>query len=673
MTVPWWGKDVAPERARRAADAASGVLAPLTEADPSALARELHRRRPGFTPTWTSQRSDDPGNALIAVYAEQHALVASAVGELPIKARIEHLRAAGVMRRAPRPLATTLQFEVTASATRGVLIGEGFEVLGRDDGGALVPFETTRPLFAVPATIAVLGRRSAGRVTGLTIPLAGSGSKLHPFGFLPSPGIALYIGLEAEVPPSPQLAIGFTLAGSGDAPPPASAGGLFTSAGSEPPRLSWELFDGKAFGPAEVIRDETRSFNQSGVVELRVPSTIRHGAPPGTPSDQQLYWLRCQLLEGEWHEPPALTAIGLNVVPARSGRTIRDEVVETPITADRAARRVLQLASPPVLEGTLDVRIDEGGAQPQVWRPVDDLSALGTDARAFLLDAASGTLTFSDEASDQGRSLPDGFRHVRATYRTANEASFVAQGAISTLVGSAPFLASVTNLEPATGGAATETLDAALRRGPREIRARGRAVTTADYEELARVAPGADVQRAYAVGGHHPRFAGRPLPGVVGVFVVGAARADGSPPQPTEATLRAVSDHLSAFAARGAEVVAVAPVFCPVRIEATLEISARHDATAVTHRVARALDRWLDPVVGGARGEGWSFGGAIEHAALVRFVLRELQGVVLSIPTLRVVLGAVRFAHCEDVPIPAHALLWPAPHELIPLAQRRTP
>jgi hypothetical protein len=209
-------------------------------------------------------------------------------------------------------------------------------------------------------------------------------------------------------------------------------------------------------------------------------------------------------------------------------------------------------------------------------------------------------------------------------------------------------------------------------RGPREIRARFRAVALADYEVLARGAPGADIRRAHAVGGLHPRFPGARIPGVVGVFVVGAAREDGTPPVPTEATLQAVAKHLSAWAPRGAEVVAVAPTFHSVRVEASFQLVADPtlDATETLHAAARKLDDWFDPVAGGAGGEGWPFGGTIYYDALIRFLLRELAGKVVAIPSLLLVVDGVRSRHCADVAIPEHGLLWPTAHQLLPLARR---
>ena len=670
MSGPWWGKDVSPDAAAAVADAAAGTgggLAPLTETDPAEIASELDARRLGFTPTWTNRRPDDPGVALQAVYAELHATVAGAIDQLPKKARVEHLVAAGVVQAPPRPLAAMLVFEVSDAAPQGVLVGHGFEVFGRDADGKSVTFETDRDLFAIPGKLAALGTRNRGSVSTLTIPTDESPGTVYPFGLTPKTGVQLYLAIDAPVAPVPQIAIGVTLAPIAGLPAPMSAGGLMPPPGHEPPRLQWEVFDRGKFTVAELIRDETRSFTQSGVIELEAPAGWRPGTPRGADAKTPMYWIRAQLLDGEWPTPPAFSALALNVVPASSGRTIRDEAVETPLTVDPSARRTLTLAQAPVLEGSLVVQIDEGGAELVTWTAVADLSQAGFDERKFRFDAVTGTLTFGDGIN--GRMLPEGFRNVHATYRVAESATTVAAKQISTLIGSAPFLTSVSNPLPAGGGAPPETLDAALVRGPRDIRARGRAVATADFEVLAGRAPGADIRRAKAFGGFHPRFPGLPIPGVVGVFVVGAARDDGQPPIPTELTLGAVSEFLSSWAARGAEVVAAAPVFHSVRVEATFELDPRVDVTTTIHAVSGLLDRWFDPVVGGAGGEGWPFGGAIIYDELIRFLLGNARGVI-AVPRLLLVVGGVRSAHCADVAIPPHDLLWPAQHELIPLPRR---
>ncbi|HMG53862.1 MAG TPA: hypothetical protein VK601_10275 [Kofleriaceae bacterium] len=86
--------------------------------------------------------------------------------------------------------------------------------------------------------------------------------------------------------------------------------------------------------------------------------------------------------------------------------------------------------------------------------------------------------------------------------------------------------------------------------------------------------------------------------------------------------------------------------------------------------MSRFLDRWFDPAIGSASGEGWPFGGTIVYSALIRALLRTMGGAVTAVPRLVLVVDGVRSQHCADVAIPAHDLLWPAPHELTALPRR---
>src|SRR3954469_21909834 len=131
-------------------------------------------------------------------------------------------------------------------------------------------------------------------------------------------------------------------------------------------------------------------------------------------------------------------------------------------------------------------------------------------------------------------------------------------GAITTALTSIQYLGKVSNPLPTEGGGPGESTAQVVKRGPHEIRTRGRAGTVADYTLLALRAKGALVARAFAVSGLHPQYPGRAIPGVVGVFVVPPDRGQGKP-TPDPEMLRPVANHLAQHAApAGVEVVAAA-------------------------------------------------------------------------------------------------------------------
>jgi predicted phage baseplate assembly protein len=209
-------------------------------------------------------------------------------------------------------------------------------------------------------------------------------------------------------------------------------------------------------------------------------------------------------------------------------------------------------------------------------------------------------------------------------------------------------------------------VEAARRRGPLELRARGRAVAAADYALLARQAPGARVARAHAAGGFHPDVPGRPVPGLVGVLVVPADRGDG-PPLPDQGTLDAVARHLVERAApAGVQVVVGAPTYERVRVEGQLVAARGADLGVVLREAIAAVNRWLDPVDGGDDGQGWPFGRPIRHAALVRRLLGAVPE-LRAVPSLSLVVDGRRLPLCADHALAEHALPWPAAHELVPV------
>jgi len=463
------------------------------------------------------------------------------------------------------------------------------------------------------------------------------------------------------------LSLGIGVASPPGQPPPASSGGLEPLPVPPGPLLSWEILDGGSFKQLEIIRDETGGLVRSGVIELALPKQWRVGPrPAGLEGDKPLRWLQLRILFGQYRDDPTLSFIKLNMVAAIAARTIRDEVLQ-PVPNSRG--RVLRLSQTPILPKTLQLEVDEGDlaaggdGQVRIWKEVDDLSSYGPEDRVYVLDHESGLVNFGNGL--QGLAVPPGFRNVRAvSYRVGGGAAGAVDAkAINSLVSSAPFINGVDNPLPATGGSDTETQESALRRGPQEIRSRGRAVTIADYELMALRTPGAQVRRAHAVSGLHPSYPGQPIPGVVGIFIVPPDRNEG-PPTPDEGTLRSVAEGLSqSLGPVGIEVAAAAPRYHRIRVELGVVLSAFADEGSAVREVLKTLNTYFHPLTGGDDGNGWPFGGSIRNSALLRRLL-AVDG-VSAIPRLNIVLDGSRIRGCTDVAIEPHSLLWSDAHEVV--------
>ena len=134
-----------------------------------------------------------------------------------------------------------------------------------------------------------------------------------------------------------------------------------------------------------------------------------------------------------------------------------------------------------------------------------------------------------------------------------------------------------TNLYAAYGGRDEETLDEAKKRARRQLRARDRAVTVEDFEQLATEA--GNVKRAKALPLAHPQFPGVAVPGAVTVIVVPDSDAD--PPMPSDGLLRTVCAYLDARRLLTTELFVVAPRYVAVEIDAQIVVTDDADPGAV--------------------------------------------------------------------------------------------
>lgn len=643
------------------------LLVPGTEV----ARRQILDLQPGFTREWSATAPDDAGLALAGVFADQIQEAVTRVNAMPIKSRAEFLIATGQRSAPPKVAATIVQFSASDEVSQPIFAGKRFQISGpaADSSGDDVVFETLSDVYVTPGSVESSFTDTGGFMTSVDL-VAGvddpAATPVEPFGGKPEAGNALLVGISGEVvAPSQKLSLAVQISVPTGMPPAVSRGGAAPLSTPPPPKLVWEILDGGRFVPVELILDETLSLTQSGAIELRLPSRWRPGTPAGiaAPDGTPFRWFRTRLFSGEYESAPRILWLAINAVRAVAETTIRDEVL-LPVPGSK--RRRMQLTQRPVISDSVRLRVDEGGSgdASSLWREVSALTEASADERVYVLDVATGEVTFGDGRN--GRETPPGFRNIVADqYRVGGgSAGNLKAGEINKLVTSIPLLNEVRNLTDAVGGSDEEGELDTLLRAPAELRSRGRAVTPADFELLALRAPGADVTRACAIPGQHPGFPGNPIAGVVGLFVTSSARENG-PPVADQQSLAAVAVHLQNVAQAGIEVVVAPPVFHTIQVRMAAEIDSAANQSVIVRQILDELDRYFSPLVGGDTGRGWPFGRAVEYAAVLRRLMARISD-LRGIPFLTISLDGVRHGACRDVPIRANGLLWPASHEVFP-------
>lgn len=413
--------------------------------------------------------------------------------------------------------------------------------------------------------------------------------------------------------------------------PGLDAPGLDTDAPAPEQPIRWEYWNGHTWA-ALTVADGTSNLTESGIVQLLGPSDM---APLPGLEDATRHWLRIVRQTADKEYDPLLSGVFVNAVDAVQAATVRNEVLGSSTGGKRQAFR---LARRPVFSGQqllvtepepppgdeLRELVQEEGADAVLrvvgldgltralvrWHEVGSLKQSGPRSRHYTLDRINGEVRFGD--SERGMIPPIGRDNiVCAQYRAGGGAEGnQPAAAVSVLKSAIPYIATVANPIPADGGSGAETVAGVLVRGPQTLAHRGRAVTAADFEWLARQAAGTRVARARCLPNR-----GRSLafsPGWVTVVIV----PDGpeTRPLPSSQLIREVEDDLAArvsatlLEAAPARVNVVGPGYLPVELHVSVRPRSLPRAEETRAAVLAALNAFLHPLTGGPEGTGWLFG-----------------------------------------------------------------
>jgi len=614
---------------------------------------------PRYLPEWTNHNDADPGITLLQLFGWYTDLLLYRVNQTPELNFIKYLQMLGITTAPATPAAVDLTF-TTAKPTVDVVVPTGTQVSGPGADGKPVTFELPEGFTAIAAPLMAVQTFDGAAYRDVTTANTTAGQLFTPLGPYPKAGASLLLGIGGTAPCTANPITIMCYLAPQKGRPVAQAG---AAAVPPPGQLAYEYFDGVAWQPLGVERDETAGLSTTGRIVLFGPGVKAARTVLGQVA-AQLYWLRIRLVSGAYERGPSLERVVLNTVPARAAVTVRDAVLggsdglanQGPFTLPQVPvvplPRPLTVREPDgrlVSVTGLRLEIDEGSGF-RVWQQTDDLGVWGPDDLVYVLDPATGEVRFGDGRNGAiptaNPALPTSNIVARSWLAGGGVRGNLGAGTITTLVTAVPGLGKVTNALAAVGGADGETVDAAKLRAPAELKAKERAVTAEDFELLARQAP-ANVARACALPLVHPSYPGVAVPGAVTVLVV--PDGPGPAPSPTPATLAAVCAWLDRHRLITTEVFATCPRYRSVRVVADLVVAPDADLATVRRDVAAAITGWLHPLTGGPDGQGWPFGGTIYSSDLFRIVLAVAGVQRIRENQLTVDLDDERQPFCRDV------------------------
>ena len=436
------------------------------------------------------------------------------------------------------------------------------------------------------------------------------------------------------------------------------------------PKIDWAYWNGRQWAPLRTL-DGTANLCYTGDLQFYTPAD--HA--PSKEFGETAYWLRASrqslATPNAAHDRsaiamPYLESLRLNTVTAINAETIHNEIVRP--HSDSEGEHYL-LARSPVLPASVHLEIfepDQRNEGPLAsatttgvtaattpatgawvpWTQVATLHDAQADSRVYRLDPSSGELSFGN--GEQGRALPPGVDHVRATlYRThRGAAGNVAANTIRVLrnaTGDVAAVQRVTNGAAAVGGADVETVTDVEERGPQRLKNRQRAVTVDDFAWLAREVEG--VAQAYCLPTRDPQ--GQTKPGSVTMVIMPkpgyAVAANGDRPVPTPALLQQVRTYLEArmltnlttvVAPNGQTLRPIAarhllvkgPTYLEVAVHAEVALRAPATLPQIRPALMAQLDAFLHPTHGGPDRQGWAPGRDV-YLSEVAAELEQVPGV----------------------------------------------
>ncbi|WP_444947099.1 putative baseplate assembly protein [Micromonospora ureilytica] len=355
------------------------------------------------------------------------------------------------------------------------------------------------------------------------------------------------------------------------------------------------------------------------------------------------------------HQCEPVEAELLGVGTGQPGQVLR--AAHAPLTHTAEALDLLLGVEVPA--GTVELGAaarEHDGRTFEIWQPVDSFAGLGPQAKAYLVDRCSGTVTFApaldlrppagatphgEVAADPAgatplattAAVPPAGRQIRLWYRAGGgPTGNVAAGTLTSLRDPLPGVR-VDNPAPAAGGREIEALESVLLRGPYEFFAQQRAVTARDFEVLATSSGAVARARAFTRAAVYS-FA---RPGEVEVvlvpYVPEAARPGGRLPvavlrehEVPEARHRVEAD-LEERRMLGIRSRATWARFKAVSVRARVVVRREEDVDAVRRRIHDRLHQTLSPLPTALNPTGWPFGEPLRASNVYRLLEHAEPGV----------------------------------------------
>ena len=588
------------------------------------LVAEAIARIPQYAHEWTDHNLSDPGITFIELFAWLAEMQIYRLNQLPERNYLKFLK---LLNEKPAPAKPATVDVTFTRKDRAHQLPKRTQLVAQSPStGEPVVFETDADLLVLPIQLAEIGSFADLTYRIHTEANNSLGSFYHPFGQKAEQNSVLYLAFD-KVCPGKEMTLTFYLHGK------KSAHGGERPAITPSAALRWEYRRENRWLPLNLEKDRTLTLSHSGQISFIMPDIQPWKLP--TSEKGERFWIRCKVVEAGYEMPPIIDIIKLNTVAATQGETIERErlnrkdppsetiVIDESISSGLpyqvfVSRQDVASTNQSILEeiDVLTLEVHEPDGTLSRWERQDDLDASGSEDNHYLLQPSEGEIIFGDGVN--GR-IPPKDSQIRLTYRFGG-------GEIGNLPANTTWKVRTpnrmllriegNNADAASGGSEPESLEAAQSRVRKQLKETYRAVTTKDYETIAKATPGLRVARAKAV----------PDPDNNRVTVIVVPESPSDQPKPSPGFLQTVRRHLNTHRLLTTQLCVDEPDYVQVSVEASVRIKPQHNPAIMAQKIDKALATFLHPLKGGQDEKGWPFGRNV-YKSEIYAVTEKVDGV----------------------------------------------
>lgn len=672
----------------------------LDERSVETLVEEAKSLALKHTPEWRDHSERDFGTTLLRLFAGMMASDITRLNKVADKSLQYFLNLLGVTRNPPTPASAELAFTVTGDTPFEIQAGSQISTEETEDKAGIV-FETDEDVKLAPANLVkcaiatyAQGQYSYSDKTDQVLRNdQGFDIKLVQVGVSPS---LILLGFDRRIE---KVELLVRIKGSIIE----TLSTILSEIDKE--RFKYSIRDNKTLklsGSIEALTIQYKlgKFAAGGKLAVKIKSDweastlseLKYNGgdfDPNGPIGDRLFWLALDLWPFKFDLRSAsellrplylytVSQILFNVVPATAMTTQTNEVLGK---STGEPYQLFQLSHSPIFKEPkaqdpyAHVAIEVEGSDLQ-WSRTENFEE---QKPQFILDPVAGTVLLGNydplTKSGDGFIPPKGSRIIAKSYRYvgAGAAGNVARNTINMPIKIVPSqnamrISEVTNPLPAAGGSDWETVEEACERGPLTVKIRDRAITTLDYEILAKMAT-TDVVKVKCLppkrlpdgtyekvtktiqenGEEKTIIVLDRQPGIVNLILVPQTNTLSiKQPVPDESLVQEVRQYLSEREVSTIKTLnIIAPIYVSVAV--VVDVAIRQSQfgedeeelkSNLKETILRRLIDFLHPVLGGPSGKGWEIGQSISLTDLYP-VVEGVDG-VLFINSMSFAAGGVQ-------------------------------